>query len=189
MAVHRISNRTHRLPNFVRNPRSTGAVPGAPGTLPANWTSFFQSTGIAPSVIGSGIENSLWYADIRWLGTQTAGALANFIFIEPGGSIACLPGQTWLSSVNLRLVGGSLANIQFSTALEWDTSGFAFINSWAVNCAPTAANLASQRFTISNPAPLEATSAVLKISIIGTVTAAAAVDATIRIGMPQAFHK
>ena len=92
--------------NEIRNPRCEGAAAGSPGTLPTNWT--FSMPSITGEVIGSGTEDGWPYLDYKVAGTPTGDG---FMFFEPSTQIAAVSGETWTESVNMKLVGGDLTNM------------------------------------------------------------------------------
>lgn len=169
--------------NGIRNPRAAGAVAGAPGTLPTNWTGSTAADGIARQVVGTGVEAGIPYLDIRFSGTPTATGSGVNARPETAGAIAAASGQTWTSSFFLRLVAGSLANITVNRQLG-EFQGATFLVATQSAITPTAAPLAAQRFQHTRTLNNASTNAVAE-SIFLTYTVGLAIDVTLRIGAPQ----
>jgi hypothetical protein len=92
--------------NHIRNPRAEGAVAGAPGTLPTNWT--FSMPGITHEVVGSGVANGKPYIDLKFAGTPTGDG---FLYYESSTVVSAASGQTWTLAVDMSVVDGDLSNM------------------------------------------------------------------------------
>lgn len=92
--------------NHIRNPRAEGAVAGAPGTLPTNWT--FSMPGITHEVVGSGFANGKPYIDLKFAGTPTGDG---FLYYESSTVVSAASGQTWTLAVDMSVVDGDLSNM------------------------------------------------------------------------------
>lgn len=96
--------------NMVHNSRLSGAatgIVGEGGALPDGW-----GIGGFPGaeIVQTGIEAGRPYIDLRLAGAPAGNAIfVNFVTSE--SSIEVAPGQTWTSSAFVRLVDGSLTNI------------------------------------------------------------------------------
>ena len=170
--------------NSIRNNMMVGAVAGTPGTLPTNWGSVIA--GLTQTIVGTGVENGINYIDVRLNGTTT-GTSAGIRF-ESNTGVAVASGQTWTGSVFCRLVGGSTANVSSSSlGLSGLTVGAALTtDSTSVSLLPVLnmANLATTR----TPRALtfaDATTAYARVQVIVSFLVGAAIDITLRIGMPQ----
>jgi hypothetical protein len=164
--------------NSIRNNTMQGAVAGTPGTAPTNWA-VSTAAGITRELMGTGTENGITYIDYRFSGTATGSSDTQF---EQGNIIAALSGQTWAHACYFRVAAGSLSNVTLTQIVSEYTSAGAFLAASTQNITPTAAGLASQRFTLSrtlNNASTAFTSATIR------VTSAGAIDITLRIGLPQ----
>jgi len=171
--------------NSIRNNTMQGAVAGTPGTLPTNWTIGGVTTGLTISVVGTGTESGITYIDIRFNGTAGAALNPNILFDTSTG-IAAANGQTWAWSSYVSLVGGSLTNVtgiiavqsMFSSVptLLGTLSGSPFV--------PTGAALNTQRQTFVGTLN-QATTAFVRPQLQFSVANGAAIDITLRIGMPQ----
>ena len=169
--------------NSIRNSMMTGAVPGSPGTLPTNW-GLQQTGGLTWSVIGTGVESGITYIDVRLTGTTTNNT-PSFIHFEPNTTPwAASVGQIWASSFYVRLVGGSLSGLTQMSPLLFETPSNAQHASppvWPTN-APLNVQRVSLNYTLATAGTTGA-SLSFKVNVTGS---GVAVDATFRIGAPQA---
>lgn len=170
--------------NSIRNNTNVGAVAGTPGTLPTNWSSTLS--GLTQTVVGTGIEDGINYIDIRLNGTTT-GTSAGIRFETPTG-VAVAPGQTWTVSTFGRLVGGSAANItNFAVGISGLTAGGVATTDTGSSSMTAVINSASIARTRTARALTyaDATTAFARVQFIVSFAVGAAVDATLRIGLPQ----
>jgi len=172
--------------NSIRNNTMQGAVAGTPGTLPNDWFASTALTGLTFSVVGTGVESGITYIDVRINGTPSAAGNYDFAFVA-NTQVSALTGQTWTESLYYRVAAGtssglSTANIRFN---EY-TSGNVFITGQTSSnlLLPTTAALSSQRVsataTLNGGATTAAIQPLLRLGLSG-----AAIDITLRIGMPQ----
>jgi hypothetical protein len=94
--------------NWVSNSNMVGAVIGTPGTFPTTWGPGNQN-GIANNLIATGTISGMPYVDVQFVGTST-GVFCTLGF-QNANVVAATVGQTWVESVYVALVGGSLTNI------------------------------------------------------------------------------
>ena len=170
--------------NSIRNNTMVGAVAGTPGALPTNWSTFTSLTGLSREVVGTGIENGIAYIDVRVSGTPSAAAGYNF-YTETATGVAALSGQTWTVSGFFKLQAGSLAGIT-STRLffqENNSIGGYLIEQNTAISAPTAASLVSQRSSATRT--LTNASTAFLMPGFNLLLTGAAIDITLRIGLPQ----
>ena len=73
------------IKNLIKNPNTTGAVNGSPGTLPTNWT-LSGNAGLTVTVVGTGVANGIPWIDIRFNGTTNATGFS-LRFQGSGGNI------------------------------------------------------------------------------------------------------
>jgi hypothetical protein len=173
--------------NSIRNNTMVGAVAGTPGTLPTNWDVLGSSQGLTRAVVGTGVEDGINYVDIRWQGTLTS-ALANAVLITPDQQtqIVASSGQAWSGSWFVKVTGGSLANISaLSISTTERTSAGAFVAFGLVGITPSGAPLAQQRYSYVKALDGGATTARVTTDIRATASSGAAIDITLRIGLPQ----
>jgi hypothetical protein len=169
-----------RRTNSIRNNTMVGAVAGTPGTLPTNW-SVASAAGLTTNVIGTGTSGGVTYIDLRITGTATG---ISYVFVpEAATQIAALNGQAWASSAWWSVVAGNLTNVTayFFDIRELDSGGVQ-LNSGGISVsAPTSTftRIAASR-TTSN-----ASTAFVQPRFRFAVTNGAAVDFTLRIGLPQ----
>jgi hypothetical protein len=167
--------------NGIRNNTMVGAVAGTPGTLPTNWGISGLGT-LTQQIIGIGSINGIAYIDVRVSGTSSTSQFT--IRLDSATAISATNGQTWTVSSWLAVVGGSLTNIG-AGGLGWliYDSGAGFLGG-----SP-------------GSVPLNNTSTLMRLSYTGQITTAntafiqpqifflcssgAAIDITLRIGLPQ----
>jgi hypothetical protein len=168
--------------NSIRNNTGVGAVVGAPGTMPTNWSSTF-SAGLAVEIAGAGQEDGIDYVDIRWSGTPTVSANGYSIWDT---TIAAAVSQAWSVSAYTRLVAGSLANVtNMRLMLEERTSSASLLQNLSPVFVPTNAALRTQRQGYTAVLS-QATTTLVRPALRFTTTLNQAVDFTLRIGLPQA---
>jgi hypothetical protein len=166
--------------NSITNNSGTGAVAGTPGTRPTGWLAF-SAAGTTSSIVGTGTENGVDYVDIRFNGTTNTTAIA--IPTEGNTTIAAVLGQIWNHSAFLSLVAGSWTNC---SAVSFDTNERNGAGTLLQNHI-TGIGLpgATQTRYNANTTLVQATVGFTAPRIVITVTNAAAVDFTLRIGWPQ----
>jgi lysophospholipase L1-like esterase len=174
--------------NSIRNNSMQGVVTGTPGTLPTNWSIAFNGiTGLSQQVVGQGTENNIDYVDLRIFGTASAAGELQ-IYYEATNNIASGNGTRWIHSSFLKLVGGSVNNLSFlvqdidqrnasNTFLAFVGNG----NNVCPSCITTNFFLRFSDTFSTNQSTIAFVSPALRMGI----TAAAATDVTIRIGLPQ----
>lgn len=169
--------------NSIRNNSMQGAVAGAPGTAPTNWTVSIVN-GLTREVIGVGVEDGIDYIDLRISGTATA-TTTQSILMETTTEIAAVQGQAWAGSAFVKLTAGSTANVaQFSLRFTERSSGGTALATGIANFTPAVGGaLGLQRkagaYTMAN-----ASTAFVQPSVAFSPTIGA-VDFTLRIGWPQ----
>ena len=170
--------------NSIRNPIMTGATAS---TLPNLWDPLQSFAGVAANVVGIGVENGFNYLDVRCNGTNTSGSTGfGAIFMDRGGvnGIPVVAGATWAVSSFVKLVGGSLANLQAGVlALGWneyDVAG-AYLRTQVPNSfAPTSSFVRN-----SGAVAIGASATFAQPNISFSALNGAAIDFTIRIYLPQ----
>jgi len=160
-----------------------GAVAGTPGTLPTNWTTSLAG-GVSREIVGIGTANGINYIDIRIFGTTTNTNLALNLVLE-GNTIAAAVGQVWTSSAWVSLVGGTTTGITnvYLTQTERSSGGtdLAYLNGTSFLSTINSNVRRTYSPTLSN-----ASTAFIVPSLWVTHTGiGAAVDFTLRIGLPQ----
>jgi hypothetical protein len=173
--------------NQVRNPRCEGAIPGLPGTMPTNWVPQAPSGGLQRQVVGTGAEGGIQYIDLRLFGTTTGANAQWRVDLLPVNQASAAQGQTWTSSMFVRLVAGSIpGGVSASLFVqEFNSSGGQLQQSAVSFAAVSAAPLASQRFSHTRTLTDAATAFVAAPFFFNVPTAGTVVDFTIRIGFPQ----
>jgi hypothetical protein len=114
-----------------------------------------------------------------------------FFGIRPEGLtvVAATPNSIWTSTFYVRLVGGSLTNVTAvkNVLTNFNSSGAA-LNQYAVALlTPTSAALATQRYSLSTTSATfaDATTAFVISALQVEANSGAAIDITLRIGLPQ----
>lgn len=171
--------------NSIRNNTMQGAVAGTPGTAPTNWA-FGALAGLTSSVVGTGTEGGITYVDVRLNGTTTGTGAT--LRLESLNQQAASSGQTWTGSSYLRLVGGSITNV---TSLQLtifgrdstNTSETESFSSSDVKGSISGA-LAAQRTAVTGTLA-NASTAFICERVSFSLANSAAIDITLRIGLPQ----
>jgi hypothetical protein len=170
--------------NSIRNNTMVGAVAGTPGTPPTNWTLGIASS-MALNIIGTGTENGVSYIDVQYTGTAS-GTTSSSVAFETNTGIAGATGQTWTASAYIKVVGGSTTGISL-IRLGWEERSGSFVtakNSSGLTLA-TSGNLITTRQAHTATNDGGATIAYVKPYVILTPNNGAAIDITLRIGLPQ----
>ena len=165
--------------NSIRNNTMVGAVAGTPGTLPTNWG--IDVPGLTTSVIGTGTSNGISYIDIRLNGTTSA-SYGN-IFFESSSGIAATNAQTWAHSLWLSTVGGTTTNLgTIRHAFDLYSSTSSYLTTVVSNLTGLSASQSrfSAALTTNN-----ASTAFARPSLSMLWSSGAAIDITLRIGLPQ----
>jgi len=170
--------------NGIRNNTMVGAVAGTPGTAPTNWVQVLPAGGtFTRNIVGIGTENGITYIEIQYTGTPAASN--NYqIYSEGFTTIAASSGQTWTGTLYAKLVGGSFAGISSLGLTVYErSSGGSFLAGTQNNFTPTSSALNTQRYTTTRTLS-DATTAAVQSGLIFAFTGAA-IDITLRIGLPQ----
>jgi hypothetical protein len=170
--------------NSIRNNTMVGAAAGTPGTLPSSgWSVFTSLTGLTREIVAVGTENGITYIDIRLSGTPSA-AGQYFINYETTTQVGASSGQNWTGSAYYKLQAGSLTGITslLNAASSRNAVG-ADLFSATTAFTPTSAALNTQRVVTTQtntPASTAFETQYLRLELSG-----AAIDITLRIGLPQ----
>jgi len=168
-------SRTNSLVNNTGN----GAIVGAPGTLPTNWT--ISPSGLTREVVAVGNENGVEYVDVKISGTTTA--TNPTISFQSYSLITAAQNEQWAFSSWLKIVAGTTANIFgiVFLAQERTSTGTLTANLLsAILPISTALTRMSHVFTMTN-ASTQRLQPLLRFNVASGV----AVDITLRIGLPQ----
>jgi hypothetical protein len=169
--------------NSLRNNTMAGAVAGTPGTAPTNWT-LQTASGLTREIVGVGTEDGISYVDIRQFGTASSGVAVVFALFESTTQIVAAVGQAWSGSTYVRLAGGTLNGVAFNDRLSGRSAAGAQLENSSASFVPTTAALRTTRLTKSRTLT-DASSERVTYGIDMTPTNGAAIDVTLRIGMPQ----
>jgi len=167
--------------NSIRNNTMVGAAAGTPGTLPTNWTN--QLNGLSQTVVGTGTSNGISYIDIRLNGTTSS---TGAIQIKPDGNatISAATAQAWAMSSWMAIVGGSTANTTGQRFLLNEYS----LGPTYLRTSLVASNILANGATltrISGALTTGALTTIIEPLIVLDATSGAAIDITLRIGLPQ----
>jgi len=177
--------------NSIRNNTGQGVVAGdigSGGGAGTNWNiNIGTTTGLTRTVVGTSTEDGINYTEFRIHGTASGAGSIDFFF-DDASATAVLTGQVWTESLYWRLISGSFTGISSPILYGYEyTAALAFITAANFLSAtlPTSAALRTQR--ISGTATLSggATTAYLRPLLKMNIADGAAVDFTIRLGMPQ----
>ena len=170
--------------NSIRNSTGVGAVAGSPGTLPTNWAT--SLAGLTQEVVGAGTEAGINYIDVRFSGTAT-GTQFN-VFWETTTGASTLDGITYTSSIYWKIAAGSLANTTASGLIVngYDSGGAFLSGAFTTGAYVGSATPSTTLQRVSRPyTGNNASLAFGRPGIFFTTTIGAAIDITIRIGLPQ----
>lgn len=172
--------------NTIRNNTMVGAVAGTPGTLPTNWAAQINTTtGLTSQIVGVGTDSGISYIDYRISGTAS-GAGSFDLFFEDANTIPSFTNEPWAGSFYWKLQAGSTTGLSAAQYRSYEyNSAIEFLTATSINLSfPTSAALNTQRatvaYTISNGST-EWQRPLLAFNIAN----GAAIDITLRIGMPQ----
>jgi hypothetical protein len=168
--------------NSIRNSTMVGAVAGTPGTAPTNWS--ISLGGLTQEIVGTGSFNGVSYIDVRLSGTTT-GVVAS-IFLETITGVPWTNGQVFTMSAWWQIVGGSAANITSpNLAVNGYNASSVFLSgAFTAGAASAALSTTWQRITrtfTGNNATLAYGRPLLSLSF----AVGAAIDITLRVGLPQ----
>lgn len=175
---HNPVGRTNHSPNNSW----VGAAAGAPGTLPNLWA-WFTSTGLNRQIVGVGVEGGRRYMDLRIYGTATSGGT----LVLYTSQIAALTGQTWTTSMYIRVVAGTAAPLAYYLNIAEYTSGGAYIRESfsAPLTLATSGPLANARQAFTRTLSGGGTVANLGSQLYMIVSNGAVVDVTLRLAVQQ----
>lgn len=167
-------------PNYLKNPNMLDIVPGAVlngGSLPSNWAQSGTVGGGGTTVLGYGYEDGIPYIDIQWQGNNIATSYSlNF---ELAGSIPATYGQIWNFYLYAKLLAGSFAGLPTARlSVRSQSTGHVYGDSLL-----GITSLGFQKFSVS-AAPTDAGITSVVPTLFFSTTNGAAVDLTLRIGMP-----
>ena len=167
--------------NSIANNTGVGAVAGAPGTLPTNWT-WNTAGGASTEVVGTGTENGIAYVDVRVFGTLSSAPSIQFV---ANTAIAATTGQAWTESFYCKiisLVSGTpdprLRIVERSGAGSYLTEG-----NQPFTPGISSASLIASRFTFTRTLTNALTGYVIPALLLNQ--SSGAIDITLRIGLPQ----
>lgn len=169
--------------NSIRNSQAGGAtngVIGSGGVLPTNWSNFKSAGDL--EVIGSGTENGFSYVDVRFYGTNSTGADAGmFVSADGLAQIVASSGQTWTSTMYIKLQAGSLSNVTtFMRVVERDSSSLQLaVTSTSFTPTSSFERISATR-TLNNASTTRVTG---QVSVV--FPNSATIDLTLRIAAPQ----
>jgi hypothetical protein len=165
--------------NQIRNNSMTGAVAGAPGTLPTNWVEGLS--GLTREVIAIGTELGINYIDIKLSGTAS-GTVAT-INLESSTQIVAANGEVWTNSAWLRTVAVPNPPLSYRLGVNERTS----IGGFVVNADSSALSVTSTltRFSFTRTLAGGGTVARVQPYVTFFLTNGATYDFTVRIGWPQ----
>jgi len=159
-----------------------GAVAGTPGTLPTNWITIGAGLGtLTQQIVGTGTSNGITYIDVRISGTTST--ISFGISPESNTQISAASGQNWTSSSYLARVGGTTSNLTISQrVVERNNVGTAVANTPTNITSSLGTSLS--RFSVTRTLT-DATTAFVTTDVLFEFLAGAAIDITLRIGLPQ----
>jgi hypothetical protein len=168
--------------NFIRNNTMQGAVAGTPGTLPTNWVVTNLGT-LSQQIVGVGTISGVNYIDWRISGTSSTSSVT--LAFEPTTQIPALSGQAWTHSCFIARVAGSTTNIAYGGLGIYERTSAGVLVT-ANNAPINSANSTTfTRQVYSATLSGGATVANVQPLIVLSITSGAAINITLRIGLPQ----
>ena len=168
--------------NSIRNNTMQGAVAGTPGTLPTNWITIGAGLGtLTQQIVGTGISNGITYIDVRISGTTST--ISFGISPESNTQISAASGQNWTSSIYLARVGGTTSNLTIIQRVVERTIVGSGVANTPTNITSSLGTSLS-RFSVTRTLT-DATTAFVTTDVLFEFLAGAAIDITLRIGLPQ----
>ncbi len=165
--------------NLIRNPFVVGGVIGTPGTLPTNWF-YYNANGLSAAIVAIGAESGIPCIDIQFSGTATS---TNIIEVAFDAGLTISSNTTYTQSVYMRVIAGSLTNVN-QIATQWDEyNGASYIQSNFQAVTVTSAALSTQRFSATATSGSSTNAAAPVINL--AVTSGNAINLTLRIGGPR----
>lgn len=175
-------SRLNAVPNNTMQGAVAGTI-GSGGAMPTGWS--FTGAGLPglSKSVALGTENGINYVDVRIFGTS-AGGVVNIVMGASGSSAAS--GQTWTTSAFVTLSGGSTTNVSnWYLLLDSSSASNTYVETkGGVITAPTSGSLSQSRIKVSNTFA-NANTVKTASTYIQFLAAAASIDITIRIGLPQ----
>ena len=166
--------------NSIRNNTMQGAVAGAPGTFPTNWSELTVA-GVTRSILAVSSEDGIPYIDVRIAGTPTT--TANYsIRAEQTNQIVASSEQLWTGSFFARVIAGTIGGANPRVLVNERTAVGGFIGS-TVTPLVAAGNLRSARTAVTRT--VSASGGRVDPSMIVSCTKGVPIDITLRIGLPQ----
>lgn len=169
--------------NSIRNNTMQGAVAGTPGTPPTNWVTIGAGLGtLTQQIVGTGTSNGINYIDLKLSGTTSTTSFG--LSFDAPNQVVASSTQTWTSSFWISLVAGAITNITAieNRVTERDSTG-TFLATTTFDMKPSLSALLTRREvsrTLSG-----GTAARVSGELFFTFASGAAIDITLRIGMPQ----
>jgi hypothetical protein len=158
--------------NGIRNNTMQGAVAGTPGTPPTNWA-VSAAAGLTTDVVGTGTANGITWIDLRISGTTNA---TSYVLRTAGtGDTAASAGQVWTSSTWAAIAAGSTTNITSINLQVRDN----------IAASSQAMSLTSALTRYFHTATLSVGTTGVATTFSITFSSGAAIDITLRIGLPQ----
>jgi hypothetical protein len=168
--------------NYVANPRCEGGVAGSPGTVPTSWSFLATVGGVTREMSAPTVEDGIPCIDLRYYGTP---ALTSFMshYFQFATATPATPGQSWTGAMNVRLVGGTLANTRFEQRVITRNSAQGGVDFSTPIFVPSTNRLSTCRLS-TTIASASATTAYANIGFGIQVTVGMPIDFTIRVGAP-----
>ena len=176
--------RTNSIPNNSMQGAISGTL-GSGGAFPTGWQNQAQAgASVAVTVVGTGVEDGIDYIDVNYAGTAN-GSFGDIIFNQYGDIPSAGAGKTWTGSFFVKVVGGSLTNINLTKIQVQELTGSGFhnqgIGTYTIAGASTPLSQCRQTLTYTTTNSLSDNVDLLFLFN----TNVAAINVTFRIGWPQ----
>ena len=174
--------------NHVPNNTGAGAVVGKTA-LPTGWGPATNVPGMLRQVVGKGTENGIDYVDVRVYGSVGSISLPEYTFqFMSGTDVSAAPGQTWVSALYAKIVGGSVENLAELEhyIIGYKPAGGGLSEAGAAKHAPPVGELRDCLITYTRTMVAADTAFIAnRIDLNFVPGGGYNVDITLRIGLPQ----
>jgi hypothetical protein len=172
--------------NRTRNSTMQGAAAGFPGALPTTWEDAIIG-GLSRQIIGVTKEAGIDCIDLRIFGAISGAASPEYtVLFGSGTATAAAAGEKWVSSVFVRISAGTLNGI---TAAEHFVLGFnnlgGLSEARSKYFTPSQGPLNENRNVFEHTIAAASTVSIVNRIDLNFGAVGAAVDVTLRIGLPQ----
>ena len=173
--------------NSVLQNQFQGLVPGvigSGGSLGTGWSIYNSGAGVVITVVGSGFEGGIPYADVSLVGSESPSGQNIAIYRSAATEVPAIYGNVITTSWFIKLQSGSNTNILGQgVRINQLNSGGSYLDGNGNGVTPSTTNLGLDRISYSYTVSLPS-AAYAQPGYIWFLTASA-INATYRIALPQ----